>query len=66
MATADGGGLAWLRRSRGDAAAALGEAIEVHRELLARWPELASQYRGALPELTGEEAWRRTLGMDPR
>ena len=66
VATADGGGLAWLRRSRGDAAAALGEAIEVHRELLARWPELASQYRGALPELTGEEAWRRTLGMDPR
>lgn len=66
VATADGSGLAWLRRSRGEAARATAEAVAVHRELLQRWPELASRYRGALPELTGEDAWRRTLGMDRR
>ncbi|MBM6398851.1 glycosyltransferase [Phycicoccus sonneratiae] len=66
VATADGAGLAWLRRSRGDAARAVVEALDVHRELLTAWPELASRYRGALPELAGEQAWRRTLGMDRR
>lgn len=66
VATADGGGLSWLRRSRRDAARATAEAVDVHRELLARWPELASRYRGALPELAGQDAWRRTLGMDRR
>ncbi len=64
VATADGGGLAWLRRSRGEAGRGMAEAVDVHREVLARWPELAARYRAALPELAGEEAWRRTLGLE--
>ncbi len=63
VATADGTGLAWLRRDRGAAGAALADAVRVHRELLARWPELSADYRQAMPELVGEDAWRRSLGL---
>jgi galactofuranosylgalactofuranosylrhamnosyl-N-acetylglucosaminyl-diphospho-decaprenol beta-1,5/1,6-galactofuranosyltransferase len=66
VATADGTGLAWLRRDRGTARRALADALRVHRELLRRWPELAATYRRAVPEMVGEDAWRRTLGLgDP-
>ena len=63
VATADGSGLAWLRRDRGEAGAALVDAVRVHRELLARWPQLSASYRRALPDLVGQDAWRRTLGV---
>ncbi len=65
VATADGTGLAWLRRDRSATGRALADAVRVHRELLQRWPELSSTYRGALPALVGEDPWRRTLGLDP-
>ncbi len=64
VATADGTGLAWLRRDRSVAGRALADAVRVHRELLQRWPELSSTYRGALPALVGEDPWRRTLGLE--
>ena len=64
VATSDGAGLAWLRRDRSVAGRALVEAVRVHRELLRRWPELAESYRAAAPGLVGEDAWRRTLGLD--
>ncbi|GAA4413216.1 glycosyltransferase [Fodinibacter luteus] len=63
VATADGGGLAWLRRDRTVAARALADAVRAHRELLRRWPELSAAYRDAAPALVGEDAWRRTLGL---
>ena len=66
VATSDGTGLAWLRRDRGAAGQAVADAVRVHRELLRRWPELAAAYRDAAPELVGEAAWRRTLGLDAR
>ena len=65
VANADGTGLAWLRRDRSAAGRALADAVRVHRELLRRWPELASAYRHAGPTLVGEESWRRTLGLAP-
>jgi galactofuranosylgalactofuranosylrhamnosyl-N-acetylglucosaminyl-diphospho-decaprenol beta-1,5/1,6-galactofuranosyltransferase len=64
VATADGTGLAWLRRDRSVAGRALVDAVRAHRELLRRWPELAASYQAAVPELVGHEAWRRTLGLD--
>lgn len=63
VATSDGTGLAWLRRDRGAAGRAVADAVRVHRELLRRWPELSAAYRSAVPDLVGEEAWRRTLGL---
>ena len=65
VATSDGTGLAWLRRDRTTAGRALADAVRAHRELLRRWPELSSAYRSAVPDLVGEEAWRRTLGLAP-
>jgi galactofuranosylgalactofuranosylrhamnosyl-N-acetylglucosaminyl-diphospho-decaprenol beta-1,5/1,6-galactofuranosyltransferase len=64
VATADGTGLAWLRRDRSATGRALADAVRVHRELLQRWPELAPAYRAALPDLVGEDPWRRTLGLE--
>jgi galactofuranosylgalactofuranosylrhamnosyl-N-acetylglucosaminyl-diphospho-decaprenol beta-1,5/1,6-galactofuranosyltransferase len=64
VATADGTGLAWLRRDRSVAGRALADAVRAHRELLRRWPELAAAYRAAAPDLVGEEAWRHTLGLE--
>jgi len=37
--------------------------VRAHRELLRRWPELSAAYRTATPEVVGEPAWRRTLGL---
>lgn len=65
VATADGTALAWLRRDRAVAGTALVDAVCAHRELLRRWPELSADYRAALPEVVGEQAWRRTLGLPP-
>ena len=61
VATADGTGLAWLRRDRSVAGSSLADAVRAHRELLRRWPELSAAYRAATPEVVGEPAWRRTL-----
>lgn len=63
VASADGTGLAWLRRDRGVAGRAVADALRAHRELLRLWPELAEAYRGAAPGLVGEDAWRATLGL---
>jgi len=63
VATADGTGLAWLRRDRSAAGAALADAVRAHRELLRRWPEVSAAYRAAGPEIVSEQAWRRTLGL---
>ena len=65
VATADGTGLAWLRRDRSAAGSALADAVRAHRELLRRWPELSAAYRAAVPDIVGEPAWRRTLGLPP-
>lgn len=64
VATADGAGLAWLRRDRSVAAAGLTDAVRAHRELLRRWRQLSAEYRDAAPSLAGEDSWRRTLGLD--
>jgi len=63
VATADGTGLAWLRRDRSVAGSALVDAVRAHRALLRRWPELSAAYRAAVPDVVGEPAWRRTLGL---
>lgn len=66
VATADGTGLAWMRRDRSVAATGFADAVRAHRELLLRWRELSAEYRDAAPSLAGEVSWRRTLGLDAR
>jgi galactofuranosylgalactofuranosylrhamnosyl-N-acetylglucosaminyl-diphospho-decaprenol beta-1,5/1,6-galactofuranosyltransferase len=37
-------------------------SFAVHQRLALEWEELAERYRGAIPELTGPEAWVKTWG----
>ena len=63
VSTTDGTGVSWHRRDRGQALTAARRATAVHRRLLREWPRLAAEYRAALPELVGADAWRKTLDL---
>ena len=53
------------RRHARTALRLLGRALVLHAQLLARWPALVEQYRQALPELVGPQAWEQTLSLPP-
>ncbi|GAA2738879.1 glycosyltransferase [Pedococcus aerophilus] len=63
VSTTDGTGVSWHRRDRSQVLAATRRATAVHQRLLREWPRLAAEYRAALPELVGEDAWRKTLDL---
>ncbi len=65
LTRADGSGVAWLRRDRDRFLAQSRDDVRLHRELWARWADLASAYRAALPELTSFAAWEKTFGIEP-
>ncbi|HZK59837.1 MAG TPA: glycosyltransferase [Cryobacterium sp.] len=62
VSTADGTGKTWYSRDRKKFRRMLRESWRLHREIGRRWPELARQYRDALPEITSVEEWNKTLG----
>ncbi len=43
----------------------LTEAVKLHAELFARWGDLRTAYRDALPRITSVEAWERTFSDNP-
>lgn len=57
----DGAGGRWLRRDRRRAFALLRDAWRLSRRVKRAWPELATAYRTAAPDLTSDASWRRTL-----
>ena len=61
VSTTDGTGASWHRRDRRHVIAATRRATLVHQRLLREWPRLAAEYRAALPDLVGVDAWRKTL-----
>ncbi|GAB3079728.1 glycosyltransferase [Pedococcus soli] len=63
VSTTDGTGVSWHRRDRAAALAATRRATAVHQRLLREWPRLAAEYRAALPDLVGADAWRKTLDL---
>jgi galactofuranosylgalactofuranosylrhamnosyl-N-acetylglucosaminyl-diphospho-decaprenol beta-1,5/1,6-galactofuranosyltransferase len=63
VSTTDGTGLSWHRRDRRLSLSAAADAVRVHQRLLREWPSLARRYRAALPELVGQDAWRKTLDL---
>ncbi|WP_406831266.1 glycosyltransferase [Pedococcus sp. KACC 23699] len=63
VSTTDGTGVSWHRRDRAQVLAATRRATAVHQRLLREWPRLAAEYRAALPELVGVDAWRKTLDL---
>ena len=63
VSTTDGTGVSWHRRDRARALAAARRAAQVHQQLQREWPRLAAEYRAALPDLVGVDAWRKTLDL---
>jgi galactofuranosylgalactofuranosylrhamnosyl-N-acetylglucosaminyl-diphospho-decaprenol beta-1,5/1,6-galactofuranosyltransferase len=63
VSTTDGTGVSWHRRDRARSFAAARRAAHVHEQLLRDWPRLAAEYRAALPDLVGQDAWRKTLDL---
>jgi galactofuranosylgalactofuranosylrhamnosyl-N-acetylglucosaminyl-diphospho-decaprenol beta-1,5/1,6-galactofuranosyltransferase len=61
VSTTDGTGVSWHHRDRRHVMGAARRATLVHQRLLREWPRLAAEYRTALPDLVGVDAWRKTL-----
>lgn len=57
VTTADGRGVVYRQRDRGQAATLLRESIRLHRELASKFPDLKQTYRAAVPEMTSRDRW---------
>ncbi|MFF2274915.1 glycosyltransferase [Agromyces sp. NPDC058126] len=57
VSTADGSGKVRYTRDPETFRRLLRESRRLHAELKRRWPELAREYRAALPEITSPEQW---------
>ena len=57
----DGSGAAWYKRQPVEFRRQFGRTAALHRRLHAEWPSLVRQYRDALPDLVGQEAWKATF-----
>ncbi|MEV5570986.1 glycosyltransferase [Spirillospora sp. NPDC052269] len=65
VSSADGTKVAWYRRDPDRFRRIMTRASALHARLGREWPDLAVQYRAALPELTAPETWRRTFEANP-
>lgn len=61
VSNATGTGVSFYRRDPKQVRVQLKADVELHMELMARWPSLARQYREALPRITSMEAWGETF-----
>ncbi|MDO7867490.1 glycosyltransferase [Nocardioides jiangxiensis] len=60
----DGTSAAFYQRDPEQFRAALKKTVEIHKRLLREWPALAEQYRAGLQDVTSQEAWARTFGIE--
>jgi galactofuranosylgalactofuranosylrhamnosyl-N-acetylglucosaminyl-diphospho-decaprenol beta-1,5/1,6-galactofuranosyltransferase len=65
VSNADGSGASWHRRDRETFRALMTRSVRLHRRLSREWPQLAAQYRSAMPEFTSPETWKRTFEGAP-
>ncbi len=61
VSTADGTAASWYRRDRKRFAQLSQRSIELHRRLLAEWPELSRSYQQASGDLTSPQTWAATF-----
>jgi galactofuranosylgalactofuranosylrhamnosyl-N-acetylglucosaminyl-diphospho-decaprenol beta-1,5/1,6-galactofuranosyltransferase len=64
VSTADGTGAAWYKRDRERFNDIMRRSVLLHQQLLTRWNSLAAEYRQAVSEITGPDAWSGTWGID--
>lgn len=65
VSNAEGTGASWHVRDPRTVREMLVESVQLHAQLLARWSELRSAYRDALPRITSMEEWERTFAANP-
>ncbi|MCM3534322.1 galactofuranosylgalactofuranosylrhamnosyl-N-acetylglucosaminyl-diphospho-decaprenol beta-1,5/1,6-galactofuranosyltransferase [Cellulosimicrobium aquatile] len=65
VSNAEGTGASWHRRDPRVVREMLTEGLKLHAQLFARWAELRSAYRDALPVITSVEEWERTFAANP-
>ena len=63
VSNSDGSGAAWYHRDPAKFRELLARSVVVHEKIYRAWDDLAKDYRRALPEITGQDAWRKTLGL---
>ena len=63
VSTAEGTGTSWYKRDPRQLRQMLTEGLQLHAQLLKRWPRLREQYRESLRDITSFEAWRKTFGL---
>jgi galactofuranosylgalactofuranosylrhamnosyl-N-acetylglucosaminyl-diphospho-decaprenol beta-1,5/1,6-galactofuranosyltransferase len=61
VSNADGSGVAFRRRDPEQFRRLLGRTVALYRRLAADWSRTSDAYRGAVPELTSVDAWRRVF-----
>ncbi|MTG88437.1 glycosyltransferase [Cellulosimicrobium sp. BIT-GX5] len=65
VSNAEGTGVSWHKRDPRVVRRMLAEAVKLHAELFARWGDLRTTYRDALPHITSFEAWEKTFADNP-
>ncbi len=61
VTSADGTGASWYQRDPESFRTYLARSADLHRQLLARWPELRELYRAEAPAFTSAAAWEKTF-----
>ena len=64
VSTADGTGTSWYKRDPARFNDVMRRSAAAHAELARRWDELSAEYRAAVPEVTGPQAWQGTWSDD--
>lgn len=61
VSTADGSGASWYQRQPAEFRRLLLRSIVLHERVLREWKSLSRTYKGALPDLVSQEAWKATF-----
>ena len=61
ITSADGSSVSWHVRNPRKFRRMLRRSLRLNREFRRRWAELSGNYRGALPEITSPDRWRRSF-----
>ena len=61
VSNAEGTGASWYKRDPKILRELLAEGVRLNAEVLRNWKKLSDEYRGALPEITSIESWRKTF-----
>ena len=62
VSTSDGTGAAWYHRDPQRFRSLMTRSINIHQQVLRAWPTLSQEYKDAIDDLVGQDAWKQTFG----